>query len=111
MSGKRRDCGEDQLAGAYEHVGRLDHEFTNDGKASCKTTSSAMWRRLYLTSVLLALYTVDMNKPYISDSESEIQNQTRVMLRGDRQNIHGITYLTRFPFVGHTRPVVLVVGK
>ena len=26
------------------------------------------------------------------------------------QNIHGNTYLTRFPFVGHTRPVVLVVG-
>ena len=29
---------------------------------------------------------------------------------GTFENIHGNTYLTRFPFVGHTRPVVLVVG-
>ena len=30
---------------------------------------------------------------------------------GTFENINGNTYLTRFPFVGHTRPVVLVVGK
>ena len=30
---------------------------------------------------------------------------------GTFQNIHGNTYHTRFPFIGHTRAVVLVVGK
>ena len=30
---------------------------------------------------------------------------------GTFENINGNTYLTRFPFVGHCRPVVLVVGK
>ena len=51
----------------------------------------------------------------VSYSGESLRGFSRFMYRcmeiGTFQNIHGNTYLTRFPFIGHTRAVVLVVGK
>ena len=51
----------------------------------------------------------------VSNSGESLRGFLRFMYScmeiGTFQNIHGNTYLTRFPFIGHTRAVVLVVGK
>ena len=95
MSGKRRYCDhcgesrsvckstyfEHQLVGAYEHVGstEVDHEFTIDGKAACSTNVAEI---IMITSVCYLLCTVDKNKPYSSDSESDVEIENEMSNQG-----------------------------
>ena len=68
---------EHQLIGAYKHVGstEVDHEFTIDG-IQCKPHVRPMTQcgGDYNDHVCLyVLCTVDKNKPYSSDSESDVE--------------------------------------
>ena len=63
------------------HVGstEVDHEFTIDGKASCSTNVAEI---MMITSVCYLLCTVDKNKPYSSDSESDVEIENEMSNQG-----------------------------